>query len=173
MVNASAASIVEACRQFDESAVDHHGYLVAAIAFSHNFVRHYHRSSFESRFFLPRQHDFFVSLSQQSVMQLKEAQDVVDEWIGEIGGYWDKFQILAQLMEELGEVSAALQRQEGLRPREVHTDLEGEVGDLTFTLMAFANVMGLDLEQCLNRTMQKYKTRDAQAWINAPSNQSE
>ena len=97
-------------------------------------------------------------------MHFKEAQSLVDQWIEQIGGYWDKFQILAQLMEELGEVSAALQRQEGLRPRTTPSDVEGEVGDLLFTLIAFSNVMNLDLEQCLNRTMQKYQTRDAKAW---------
>ena len=98
-------------------------------------------------------------------MHFKEAQGLVDQWIKQIGGYWDKFQILAQLMEELGEVSAALQRQEGLRPRITRTDLQSEVGDLLFTLVAFSNLMSLDLEQCLTRTMQKYKTRDAKAWI--------
>ncbi len=97
-------------------------------------------------------------------MHFKEAQSLVDEWIKQIGGYWDKFQILAQLMEELGEVSAALQRREGLRPRTTQPDLEGEVGDLLFTLVAFSNVMNLDLEQCLKATMQKYNTRDAKAW---------
>ena len=97
-------------------------------------------------------------------MHFKEAQSLVDQWINQIGGYWDKFQILAQLTEELGEVSAALQRQEGLRPRTSRSDLEGEVGDLLFTLIAFSNVMSIDLELCLTRTMQKYNTRDAKAW---------
>lgn len=97
-------------------------------------------------------------------MHFNEAQGLVDQWINQIGGYWDKFQILAQLMEELGEVSAALQRQEGLRPRTTRTDVEGEVGDLLFTLIAFSNVMNLDLEQCLKRTLEKYNTRDAKAW---------
>lgn len=97
-------------------------------------------------------------------MELSELQNEVDEWLREIGGYWDRFQILARLTEELGEVSAALQRQEGLRPRRVETDLEGEVGDLLFTVAAFANVMNLDLQQSFRRTMQKYRARDGQAW---------
>jgi len=52
-------------------------------------------------------------------MDLSEAQEQVDAWIRQHGGCWDKFQILARLSEELGEVSAALQRIEGLRPRQV------------------------------------------------------
>lgn len=101
---------------------------------------------------------------EEENMQLNELQSAVDQWIGEIGGYWDKFQILAQLTEELGEVSSALQRQTGLRPRKIEVDLEGEVGDLLFTLVAFANANGLNLEQSIDRTMKKYKERDEQAW---------
>ncbi len=48
-------------------------------------------------------------------MELAEVQARVDDWIRRHGGYWDKFQILSRLTEELGEVSAALQRSSGLR----------------------------------------------------------
>jgi NTP pyrophosphatase (non-canonical NTP hydrolase) len=99
-------------------------------------------------------------------MQINEIQAEVDRWIRQIGGYWDKFQILAQLTEELGEVSAALQRQEGLRPRKTDARVEDEIGDLLFTLAAFANVLEIDLEQSFKDTMQKYKIRDAKAWEN-------
>ena len=99
-------------------------------------------------------------------MQLEEIQAEVDHWIGQIGGYWDKFQILAQLTEELGEVAAALQREEGLRPRKSEISVNEEVGDLMFTLAAFANMMKIDLEQCFKNTLEKYKTRDAEAWKN-------
>ena len=97
-------------------------------------------------------------------MQLDELQSAVDQWISEIGGYWDKFQILAQLTEELGEVASALQRLAGLRPRKIEVNLEEEVGDLLFTLVVFANANGLNLEQSITHTMKKYKERDAQAW---------
>jgi NTP pyrophosphatase (non-canonical NTP hydrolase) len=97
-------------------------------------------------------------------MDLPRAQEEVDAWIREHGGYWDKFQILARLSEELGEVSSALQRLEGLRPRKGEADLAGEVGDLLFTLAAFANVNGLDLESCLKQVFEKYDIRDGAAW---------
>ena len=97
-------------------------------------------------------------------MDLKQAQSRVDLWIREHGGYWDKFQILARLSEELGEVSGALQRLEGLRPRRGEVDLEAEVGDVLFTLVAFANVNGLDLETCLRKVFDKYDIRDSAAW---------
>jgi NTP pyrophosphatase (non-canonical NTP hydrolase) len=97
-------------------------------------------------------------------MTLAELQATVDTWICRNGGYWDKFQILARLTEELGETASALQRQEGVRPRKVEADLGGEVGDLLFTLAAFANAAGIDLEKCVGVTLEKYDTRDAQDW---------
>lgn len=97
-------------------------------------------------------------------MTLAELQATVDEWIRRNGGYWDKFQILARLTEELGETASALQRQEGLRPRKVEADLEGEVGDLLFTLAAFANAARIDLERCVGATLGKYDDRDAEDW---------
>jgi NTP pyrophosphatase (non-canonical NTP hydrolase) len=141
----------------------------SAIAFPSGSVRHWSRRRLQYILMLVversnRRTVLFALPTGETTVHFKEAQTLVDQWINQIGGYWDKFQILAQLMEELGEVSAALQRQEGLRPRTTRSDLEGEVGDLLFTLVAFSNVMSLDLEQCFKRTMQKYKTRDAEAW---------
>ena len=97
-------------------------------------------------------------------MTLNDLQVTVDDWIVEHGGYWDRFQILARLTEELGEMASALQRKEGLRPRKTDVDLGSEVGDLLFTLAAFANVNDLQLSKCLEQVMQKYQVRDSKAW---------
>jgi NTP pyrophosphatase (non-canonical NTP hydrolase) len=103
-------------------------------------------------------------VQQEHAMDLPDMQQQVDTWIRAHGGYWDRFQILARLTEELGEVASALQRQQGLRPREADADLAGEVGDLLFTLAAFANVNGLSLEDCLKQVFEKYDIRDGDAW---------
>ncbi|MFB3852584.1 MAG: MazG nucleotide pyrophosphohydrolase domain-containing protein [Vicinamibacterales bacterium] len=98
-------------------------------------------------------------------MTLDELQTTVDEWIRRTGGgYWGKFEILARLTEELGEVAAALQRSEGFRPRKVDVDLPGELGDLLFTLAAFANVTNTRLDDAVAKTMRKYDDRDGDAW---------
>lgn len=97
-------------------------------------------------------------------MRLNELQSIVDEWIRANGDYWDEFQILARLTEELGEVAADLQRQAGLRPRPTEIDLEAEVGDLLFTLAVFANKTNIDLARAVERVIKKYNARDAQAW---------
>ena len=97
-------------------------------------------------------------------MNLDDMQNSVDQWIQEHGGYWEKFQILARLSEELGEVASALQRIEGLRPRKTEVDLASEVGDLLFALAAFANVNDIKLSESIDKVMDKYQIRDSQAW---------
>ena len=98
-------------------------------------------------------------------ISLEEWQSRVDEQIQAFGGYWDTFQILARLMEELGEMAAALQRLEGLRPHDSAVDLEAEIGDVLYTVMAFANARELRLDHALARVLEKYKVRDQQAWL--------
>ena len=95
---------------------------------------------------------------------MRNYQAIVDSWINTHGGYWSEFEILSRLTEELGEVASALQREKGLRPRKTETDLPGEVGDLLFTLIAFANRMNIDLDQEMERVLAKYDIRDGNAW---------
>ena len=97
-------------------------------------------------------------------MTLAELQQNVDTWVNAHGGYWDKFEILARLTEELGEVSAALQRSEGLRPRSQQTDLPGEMGDVLFTLAALANVCDVELDRSVEGVLAKYTDRDSVDW---------
>lgn len=40
----------------------------------------------------------------------------------------------------------------------------GEVGDLLFTLAAFANAAGIDLEESVGKVIDKYNARDARDW---------
>ena len=101
-------------------------------------------------------------------MTLEQTQAVVDHWVTTVaGGYWTRFQILARLTEELGELSSALQREEGLRPRKQDVDVAGEIGDVLFTLAAFANVSGVNLTEALRKTLEKYDVRDGQAWADS------
>ncbi len=100
-------------------------------------------------------------------MDVQACQQDVETWITAHGGYWDEFVTLARMSEELGEVSAALQRLRGFRPRKVDVDLGAEVGDLFFILCSFANQQGLSLASCFEQTMAKITTRDSQAWKDA------
>lgn len=97
-------------------------------------------------------------------MEIAEAQAMTDRWIREHGGYWDDFVLLARLTEELGEIAADLQRDRKYRPRRVRTDLGQEVGDLFFTLCAFANKSGIDIGEKFEEVIRKYDARDSAAW---------
>jgi NTP pyrophosphatase (non-canonical NTP hydrolase) len=97
-------------------------------------------------------------------MDLRELQGKVDEWVRDHGGYWTDFELLARMTEELGEISSDLQRLRGLRPRRPECDLPSEIGDLLFTLAAFANVTNVDLESAIQATFTKYNQRDSDAW---------
>lgn len=97
-------------------------------------------------------------------MTLDDMQHQVDAWISAHGGYWGHFQILARMTEELGEIAGALQRLQGLRPRKTEVDLASEVGDLLFTLAAFANANDLRLSNCIQSVLEKYNRRDGEAW---------
>lgn len=97
-------------------------------------------------------------------MHLDELQDSVDAWIRAHGDYRGKFEILARLTEELGDVACTLQHEAGYRSEKAEVKLSDEVGDLLFTLAVFANVNGLRLADCLNVAFEKYRTRDSQEW---------
>jgi NTP pyrophosphatase (non-canonical NTP hydrolase) len=97
-------------------------------------------------------------------LTLRQMQLKVDEAVAGFGGYWGPFEMLARLTEELGEIASDLQRNHGLRPRKTVTDIEEEVGDLLFTLGAFANIHKLDLEAAFARVLEKYAERDLRAW---------
>ena len=97
-------------------------------------------------------------------MELRDAQARIDAWIRDHGGYWDEWANLARMTEELGEVAAALQRLRGLRPRKTTVDLPGELGDLLFVTLAFANQQGIDLAAALAATLAKVEARDGAAW---------
>lgn len=98
-------------------------------------------------------------------MELSDVQRKVDEAVASFGGYWGPFQLLARLTEELGEVARDLQRQHGMRPRPQPSNLADEVGDLLFTLAAFANLEKIDLNQAFEQVLEKYRRRDLEDWI--------
>jgi NTP pyrophosphatase (non-canonical NTP hydrolase) len=91
-------------------------------------------------------------------------QNIVDQWIKGHGQYWEKFEILARLTEDLGEISTTLQHAAGLRAGRDELNLADEIGDLLFTLAAFANVNGLRLGDCIDGVLEKYQTSESTEW---------
>lgn len=101
-------------------------------------------------------------------MKLGEAQTRVDEWISRFEeGYWPPLVNLARLTEEVGELAREMNHRFGAktkRPQEQASDLEIELGDVLFVLIAIANEQGIDLGNALDRVLAKYLDRDADRW---------
>lgn len=101
-------------------------------------------------------------------MTFEEAQAAVDAWIGRFEeGYWPPLSNLARLIEEVGELSRALNHGHGHKPRkpdEPEQDVALELGDILFVLIALANQQKIDLGEAFERVLEKYRVRDADRW---------
>jgi len=101
-------------------------------------------------------------------MELKEAQRLVDEWISRFEeGYWPPLSNLARLTEEVGELARLMNHRFGHKPKredEPEQDLALELADILFVLLVIANEQGIDLDEALGQTLEKYRTRDADRW---------
>mgnify|MGYP003367675247 CR=1 FL=1 len=98
---------------------------------------------------------------------LKQLQAEVDQYIGQFDeGYFGPFEILAGLMEELGEVSTEIQHLYGTKKKKDKgaSALQEELGDFMFHIICMANREGIDLERALTNTLHKYETRDENRW---------
>ncbi len=102
-------------------------------------------------------------------MTLAEAQRKVDEWIRTIGvRYFDELTNTVILMEEVGELARLMARLYGeqsfKRPEEAEAAparLADEMADVLFVLICLANQTGIDLEEALQRNLEKKTRRDA------------
>jgi NTP pyrophosphatase (non-canonical NTP hydrolase) len=101
-------------------------------------------------------------------VDLKEAQRRVDDWISQFEeGYWPPLVNLARLMEEVGELAREMNHLHGAKTKkddEPEGDLAMELADVLFVLLAIANERGIDLDEALERTLEKYRVRDSLRW---------
>jgi NTP pyrophosphatase (non-canonical NTP hydrolase) len=98
-------------------------------------------------------------------MEIKEAQKIVDEWIKSVGvRYFNELTNMAMLTEEVGEVARIIARRYG-EQSEKETDKDKELGDeladVLFVLICLANQTGIDLEQALQKNLDKKTLRDS------------
>lgn len=101
-------------------------------------------------------------------MHLREAQRQVDAWIGQFEeGYWPPLVNLARLIEEVGELARLMNHRFGPKTKkagEAEQELALELGDVLFVLLVIANEQRIDLGEALERTLAKYRARDADRW---------
>ena len=104
-------------------------------------------------------------------MTLREAQERVDAWISRFEeGYWPPLSNLARLTEEVGELAREMNHRFGHKPKradEPEQDLAIELADVLFVLLVIANEQGIDLEDALERVLEKYRSRDGERWTPA------
>lgn len=98
-------------------------------------------------------------------MKIKEAQQLVDEWINTTGvRYFNELTNTAILMEEVGEVARIMARKYGeqsFKKSDEKVDLADEMADVLFVLICLANQTGIDLTEALEKNLEKKNIRDA------------
>ena len=102
-------------------------------------------------------------------MEIKEAQQLVDEWIRTVGiRYYSELTNMAILTEEVGEVARLIARLYGdqsFKTPELaataQADLADEMADVMFVLICLANQTGVDLEEAMQKNLAKKTQRDA------------
>ena len=101
-------------------------------------------------------------------MELRDAQQEVDDYISQFKeGYFPPLVNLARLAEEVGELARELNHRFGpktKKPDEADADLALELGDVLFVVVVLANQLGVDLDEAMRATLDKYRVRDAERW---------
>jgi NTP pyrophosphatase (non-canonical NTP hydrolase) len=97
-------------------------------------------------------------------MNIKNAQQVVDNWIKEHGvRYFNELTNMAQLTEEVGEVARIIARRYGEQSEkesDKNKDLGEELADVVFVVMCLANQTGVDLQAAFDKKMDVKTKRD-------------
>ena len=99
-------------------------------------------------------------------MEIKEAQQIVHNWIKTVGvRYFNELTNMAMLTEEVGEVARIIARRYGEQSEkesDKNKDLGDELADVLFVLICLANQTGVDLEEALQKNLDKKTGRDSE-----------
>lgn len=97
---------------------------------------------------------------------IKEAQQMVDQWIKTIGvRYFSELTNMAILTEEVGELARVMARTYGdqsFKKSEQAKNLPDEMADVLWVLICLANQTGVDLNEAFLRNMEKKTLRDSE-----------
>ena len=99
-------------------------------------------------------------------MNIKNSQLEVDTWIKDHGvRYFNELTNMAQLTEEVGEVARIIARRYGEQSEkesDKNKDLGDELADVLFVLICLANQTDVDLEEALQKNLDKKTGRDSE-----------
>ena len=97
-------------------------------------------------------------------MTITEAQKTVDDWIKTYGvRYFNELTNMAMLTEEVGEVARIIARRYGEQSEkesDKDKDLGDEMADVLWILLCLANQTGVNLEEALQKNLEKKTSRD-------------
>ena len=97
-------------------------------------------------------------------MTIKEAQQMVDEWIRTIGKrYFSELTNMALLTEEVGELARVIARTYGdqvAKEGDLRKSLAEEMADVLWVLICLANQTGVDLTEAFKSSIEKKTNRD-------------
>ena len=98
-------------------------------------------------------------------MEIKEAQELVDQWINTVGvRYFNELTNMAMLTEEVGEVARIIARKYGeqsFKANDEGKDLADELADVLWVLICLANQTGVNLTDAFQRNLEKKNIRDS------------
>lgn len=98
-------------------------------------------------------------------MNIREAQEKVDNWIREFGvRYFSELTNMAILTEEVGELARIIARKYGdqsFKGNEKDLNMADEMADIFFVLICLANQTGINLEEAFQLNLEKKTNRDA------------
>jgi NTP pyrophosphatase (non-canonical NTP hydrolase) len=99
-------------------------------------------------------------------MELEKAQQLVDEWIKTNGvRYFNELTNLAILTEEVGEVARLMSRlygEQSFKESDKNKELSDELADVLFVLICIANQTGVNLNEALQKNLEKKTNRDSE-----------
>lgn len=108
---------------------------------------------------------------EQTDITLREAQQMVDNWIGTYGvRYFSELTNMAILTEEVGELARIMARKYGDQSFKAgeDTDPADEMADVLWVILCLANQTGVDLTAALQRNMLKKTRRDSRRHLENP-----
>ena len=95
---------------------------------------------------------------------MEKYQKQIDQWFKEQEWkYWNPLAIVAHLFEEGGEFARLVNHVYGPKQKKLSEhaqDMEEEIGDIIYTLICFANSHGINLDDAIQKSIDKVVIRD-------------
>lgn len=105
-------------------------------------------------------------------MEIKEAQNRVDQWIKSTGvRYFNELTNMTILTEEVGELARVMARKYGeqsFKASDEKYNMADEMADILWVLICLANQTGVDLDEALLKNIEKKSLRDEHRHKNNP-----